>query len=97
MAKLQLIARSDMIHRKTASHRSMESGRPGPLEDALDLQVRVRTLKALLELQRWQVEVLNDRLYSSEPGGIAARRLLDLKRREAQMTSLPVPKGVNNS
>jgi hypothetical protein len=86
-----------MIHRKTASHRSMESGRPGPLEDALDLQVRVRTLKALLELQRWQVEVLNDRLYSSEPGGIAARRLLDLKRREAQMMSLSVPKGVSNS
>ncbi|MBM6581152.1 hypothetical protein ILT44_13235 [Microvirga sp. BT689] len=66
------------------------------MKDALDLQVRVRTLKALLELQRWQVEVLNGRLYSSASGGIAARRLLDLKRREAQMTSLPVPKGVND-
>ena len=66
------------------------------MKEALDLQVSVRTLKALLELQRWQIEVLNDRLYSSESGGIAARRLLDLKRREAQMTRLPLPKGVND-
>jgi hypothetical protein len=82
-----------MIHRKIASHRPMATGGPNPLKDALDLQVRVRTLKALLELQRWQVEVLNDRLHSSKPGGIAARRLLDLKRREAQTAGLPVPKG----
>ncbi|MBB4040006.1 hypothetical protein GGR34_001657 [Microvirga flocculans] len=55
---------------------------PDPLQDARDLQARVRALKALLELQRWQVEVLNDRLYSSAPGGVAAKRLLALKRSE---------------
>ena len=58
----------------------MTAGGPDPLKDALDLQVRVRALQALLELQRWQIEALSKRLYSSEPGGIAARRLLDLKR-----------------
>ena len=47
----------------------MTAGGPDPLKDALDLQVRVRALQALLELQRWQIEVLNNRLYSSEPGG----------------------------
>lgn len=90
------IARSDMIHRKIASHDPMTTGEPDPLKDALDLQAHVRGLKALLELQRWQIEVLTDRLYSSDPGGIAARRLLELKRREAQLTSLSLPRGVND-
>lgn len=50
-----------------------------PLRDAHILQVRIRALRALLDLQRWQVEVLADRLYSTKPGGVAARRLLFLK------------------
>lgn len=61
---------------------------PDPLQDALDLHTRIRSLKALLELQRRQIEVLNDRLYSSEPGGVAARRLLALRQSEMR---LPVP------
>jgi hypothetical protein len=52
-------------------------------------------LQALLELQRWQIEVLNKRLYSPEPGGVAARRLLALKRSEKD-AELKVPKGVND-
>lgn len=72
----------------------MTTGGPDPLKDALALQARVRGLQALLELQRWQIEVLNNRLYSSEPGGVAARRLLDLKRREAD--EFKVPKGMND-
>ncbi|EIM27761.1 hypothetical protein [Microvirga lotononidis] len=74
----------------------MTTGGPDPLKDALDLQARIRGLQALLELQRWQIEVLNNRLYSSEPGGIAARRLLDLKRSEAVKGAFVVPKGVND-
>jgi hypothetical protein len=91
---VQLIARSDMIHRNIGSHGSMTGDSPDPLKDALDLQDRVRSLRALLELQRWQIEVLNDRLYSSDSGGIAARRLLALKRSEAD--SLQMPKAVND-
>jgi hypothetical protein len=53
-------------------------------------------LQSLLELQRWQIEVLNNRLYSSEPGSIAARRLLSLKRSEAARSEFKVPKGVND-
>ena len=68
---------------------------PDPLKDALDLQARVRALRTLLELQRWQIEVLNDRLYSSDPGGIAARRLLALKRSETPV-AFTVSKGVND-
>jgi hypothetical protein len=83
-----------MIHRKIGSHGSMTGRYPDPLKDALDLQHRVRSLRALLELQRWQIEVLSDRLYSSEPGGIAAKRLLALKRSEAE--SLKAPKAVND-
>ncbi|MBA1158538.1 hypothetical protein [Microvirga mediterraneensis] len=74
----------------------MTTGGPDPLKDALALQARVRGLQALLELQRWQIEVLNNRLYSSEPGGVAARRLLDLKRSEAAKGAFTVPKGVND-
>jgi len=74
----------------------MTTGGPDPLKDALALQARVRGLQALLELQRWQIEVLNGRLYSSEPGGIAARILLDLKRRETGRNTFMVPKGVND-
>ena len=63
---------------------------PDPYKDALRLQARLKALKALLELQRWQVEVLNNRLYSSEPGGVAARRLLTLKREEETNGSRPI-------
>jgi hypothetical protein len=85
-----------MIHPKIVRDGSMTTGGPDPLKDALALQARVKGLQALLELQRWQIEVLNNRLYSSEPGGIAARRLLDLKRREMQRGEFKVPKGVND-
>ncbi|MGO4526030.1 hypothetical protein AB4097_14320 [Microvirga sp. 2MCAF35] len=74
----------------------MTTGGPDPLKDALALQARVRGLQALLELQRWQIEVLNNRLYSPEPGGIAARRLLALKRDETPQGAFRVPKGVND-
>lgn len=74
----------------------MTIGGPDPLKDALALQARVKGLQALLELQRWQIEVLNNRLYSPEPGGIAARRLLDLKRREAKADAFKMPKGMND-
>ncbi|MBJ6124483.1 hypothetical protein [Microvirga splendida] len=88
------IARSDMIHCDIGSHGFMTGDDTDPLKDALDLQSRVKALKALLELQRWQIEVLNERLYSSDPGGTAAKRLLALKRSEAQ--GLQVPKAVND-
>jgi hypothetical protein len=61
---------------------------PDPLQDALELSAHIRGLKALLEFQRWQIEVLNDRLYASESGGAAARRLLVLKQREAEAERL---------
>ena len=90
------IARSDMIHPKIVRDGPMTTGGPDPLKDALALQIRVRGLQALLELQRWQIEVLNNRLYSSQPGGVAARRLLAIKRSETQVARLKVPKGVND-
>jgi len=57
---------------------------PDPLQDALELRAHVRGLRALLEFQRWQIEVLNDKLYTSESGGAAARRLLALKQSEVE-------------
>jgi hypothetical protein len=66
----------------------MKACGPDPLQDALELKAHVRSLKALLELQRWQIEVLNERLYASAPGGIAARRLLALKQSEAGVSRL---------
>ena len=60
---------------------------PDPLHDALHLQIRIRSLRALLELQRWQVGILNERLYSSGPGGVAARRLLAVKHSEEQVAA----------
>ena len=83
-----------MIHRDVGSHDSMTGHYPDPLKDALDLQYRVRSLRALLELQRWQIEVLSDRLYSSDPGGIAAKRLLALKHSETE--TLQAPRAVND-
>ncbi|MEE1610504.1 hypothetical protein [Microvirga sp. CF3016] len=74
----------------------MTTSGPDPLKDALALQARVRGLQALLELQLWQIELLNNRLYSHEPGGIAARRLLAIKRRESDRDGFKVPKGVND-
>jgi hypothetical protein len=49
-----------------------------PLQDARALQPRIERLRLLLEIQRQQIETLNDRLYSSRSGGVAARRLLAL-------------------
>jgi len=74
----------------------MTTGGPDPLKDARVLEARVRALQALLELQRWQIDVLSKKLYSSEPGGIAARRLLDLKRLEAQTRHITPPVGMND-
>jgi len=54
-----------------------------PLQDALELRAHVRGLKALLEFQLWQIEVLNGRLYAGASGGQAARRLVALKQGEA--------------
>jgi hypothetical protein len=85
-----------MLHPKIGRDGPMTARGPDPLKDALDLQIRIRGLKALLELQRWQIEVLNDRVYSSEPGEVAARRLLDLKRSEDKAPALHVPKGAND-
>jgi hypothetical protein len=90
------IARSDMIHPKIVRDGPMATSGPDPLTDALTLQARVRGLQALLELQRWQIEVLNNRLYSSEPGSIAARRLLALKRSETERDEFHVPRGMND-
>lgn len=84
-----------MIHRDIGSHGSMTDDNPDPLKDALGLQIRVKSLRALLELQRWQIERLNDRLYSSDPGGVAAKRLLALKRIE--IAALQPPRAVNDS
>lgn len=60
----------------------MKVGGPHPLQDALELRAHVRGLQALLEFQRRQIEVLNDRLYAAQSGGTAARRLLALKQSE---------------
>jgi hypothetical protein len=84
-----------MIHRKIVRDGPMATGGPDPLKDALTLQARIKGLQALLELQLWQIEVLNKRLYSSEPGGVAARRLLALKRSEKE-AAFKVPKSVND-
>ncbi|MEZ0172019.1 hypothetical protein [Microvirga sp. TS319] len=64
----------------------MKTCSPNLLQDALELRAHVRGLKALLEFQQWQIEVMNDRLYASESGGKAARRLLALKQSEAERT-----------
>jgi hypothetical protein len=61
----------------------MMTGGPDPLQDALDLEARIKCLRALLELQRRQIERLDERLYPAGPAGVAARRLLSLKRSEA--------------
>jgi hypothetical protein len=84
-----------MIHPRIVRDGPMATDGPDPLKDALALQARVRGLQALLELQRWQIEVLNKRLYSPEPGGVAARRLLALKRSEKE-AKFKVPKSVND-
>ncbi len=86
-----------MLHPKIVRDGPMTADGPDPLKDALHLHARIRGLKALLELQRWQIEVLNGRLYSSEPGGVAARRLLDLKRSDDKASALDVPKSANDT
>lgn len=55
-------------------------GTLGRLHEANVLHTRIKGLKVLLELQQRQIEELNDRLSAGTPGGVAARRLLDLKR-----------------
>jgi hypothetical protein len=50
-----------------------------PLRDAQSLCARIEGLKALLELQRRQVEAWETRLYGNAPAGTAARRLVALK------------------
>jgi hypothetical protein len=67
----------------------MTSPESDPLQDALDLEVQIRRLRALLELQRQQIEILNDKLYSDHSGGVAAKRLLTLKQREAAAPEAP--------
>jgi ribonuclease HI len=73
-----------MIHPKIVRDGPMMLSGPDPLQDALELRAQIRGLKALLDLQRWQIEVLTDKLYSTEPAGTAARRLLALKQSEAR-------------
>jgi hypothetical protein len=73
-----------MIHPKIVRDGPMMLSGPDPLQDALELRAQIRGLKALLDLQRWQIEVLNEKLYSAEPGGTAARRLQALKQSEAR-------------
>ena len=51
-----------------------------PLQDARDLQPRIERLRMLLDVQRRQFEAINDRLYSPRTAGVAARRLIALKR-----------------
>jgi len=85
-----------MIHPKIVRDGPMTTGGPDPLKDALALQARVKGLQALLELQRWQIEVLNNRLHPTEPGAIAARRLLAIKRSETGRDQFRVPKSVND-
>ena len=79
---------SAMIHPKTVRGGPMNTCGPDPLKDALQLRAHVRGLKALLEFQRWQIEVLNDRLYASDSGGAAARRLFALKQSEVEAERL---------
>jgi len=76
-------SRSAMIHPRKFRDGPMKDDGPDPLQDALELRAHVKGLRALLEFQRWQIEVLNDRLYASASGGTAARRLLALKQSEA--------------
>lgn len=61
---------------------------PDLLQDALELRAHIRGLQSLLEYQRWQIEVLNDRLYDAQSGGTAAQRLLALKQSEVREAHL---------
>jgi hypothetical protein len=61
-----------------------ENPRDDPLQNARVLHAQIKGLKKLLELQQWQIETLTDRLYTQQPGGVAARRLLALKRIETK-------------
>lgn len=71
-----------MIDLSHFGSRSVRMHGSDPLQDARDLQDRIRNLTMLLEVQRRQFEVLSERCYSNNPGGIAARRLMALKRVE---------------
>jgi hypothetical protein len=52
------------------------------LQEAQELHDQVERLRALLRFQLQQINRLDDKLYSSAPGGVAARRLLALKRQK---------------
>ena len=78
------ISHSAMIHPRNGRDGPMKISGPDPLQDALELRAHIKGLKALLEFQRWQIEVLNEKLYASASGGNAARRLLALKQSEAE-------------
>ncbi len=51
----------------------------GFIDDVTELHDHIQRLRALLDLQRRQVGVIEARLYPSGPGGTAARRLMALK------------------
>lgn len=52
------------------------------LHESRVLHAQIKGLNALLQLQKWQVAALEDRLHAQTPGGVAARRLLALKNSE---------------
>ncbi|HEY8381765.1 MAG TPA: hypothetical protein VIL09_06420 [Microvirga sp.] len=49
------------------------------LAETRSLQQHLASLRALLELQQKQIQAWDERLYSAQPGGVAARRLIGLK------------------
>jgi hypothetical protein len=73
-----------MIHSIRAKDEDEHPHADDPLQSARALHARIKGLRKLLELQQWQIETLTDRLYTQQPGGVAARRLLALKRIETK-------------
>jgi hypothetical protein len=51
----------------------------GFIDDVTELHDHIQRLRALLDLQRRQVGVIEARLYPAGPAGTAARRLTALK------------------
>jgi hypothetical protein len=73
-----------MSHSNSPEDEDVNPHAADPLQNARLLHARIKGLKRLLELQQWQIETLNDRLYSHQPGGVAARRLFAVKRSETK-------------